>query len=72
MTTMPKFGKRHYQAIADAMKDANRVIYYEPNDALQVKVASYQWNACIAELVRTLSRDNPRFSETRFKEACNP
>jgi len=57
----PKFTRRHYRAIAKAMKDCSVL------DTLHGRL---QWKSCVLALSHLFSTDNPRFSSGKFEEAC--
>jgi hypothetical protein len=54
---VPKFSRRHYRAIAKAMKDCHMT-------------NPIQWARCVNALAQLFEADNPRFSWRKFEEAC--
>jgi len=65
---MARFAKRHYEAIATAMQDAQRCA--EPTLGGQMFIAGIQ--RAIHELADVFARDNGQFSRSRFMRACEP
>jgi len=57
----PKFTRRHYRAIAQAMKECSR---------LDTNHGRIQWKVCVSALARLFTADNPHFSLGKFEEAC--
>ena len=55
------FSKRHYQAIADALRK---------HVGEEVEKVSYPKVMIVVELADTFEKDNPRFDRARFIEAC--
>lgn len=56
---MPKFSKRHYEAVA----------------AMFRKLARTSWKAnelAPTDFVRLFSEDNPSFDPEKFRKACSP
>jgi hypothetical protein len=62
--SLPRFAKRHYEAIALAMQEAMRVAIM-PGDVHCVRMV-------IDELADTFARDNGQFKRDRFISACVP
>jgi len=62
--SVPRFAKRHYEAIAQAMQNAQP----SPRDV----AGCLTWEACRNELIQTFRADNPEFKPTRFAAACEP
>jgi hypothetical protein len=63
---MPKFAKRHYEAIAIAMQRS------APDTSPGHDRAGRQWRLCCEELAGAFERDNPQFKPQRFYVACLP
>ena len=61
---MCKFAKRHYEAIAEAMQEAQR---YAINDDQHKAI-----DRSISELADTFAADNGEFKRDRFVRACVP
>jgi hypothetical protein len=55
------FAKRHYEQIADVMRETWPGCPARGNE---------QWLMTLKALVRTFERDNPRFDAQRFIAAC--
>ena len=63
---MPKFQRRHYEAIAEVLKDVR-----DSADTLQLfppEIAAL--NGIITKTAEVFRRDNPRFDRDRFISAC--
>lgn len=54
--------RQDYEVIAKAFADTR------PRDTQFAR--KDQWNACVAEMVVLLAKDNPRFDPNKFVEAC--
>lgn len=63
---MPKFSKRHYEAIAEAMQEA----YREAGNTVGLK--QFGVSGAVENLADTLARDNGKFNRERFVRACQP
>ena len=60
---IPKFCKRHYEAIATAMQEARRRADFEGNDPIAAVIDELSW---------LFKSDNGQFKWDRFKRACIP
>lgn len=63
---MPKFNKRHYEAIAQVLQEIK-----PPTDD-KFTPMHRQWIITINELSRLFARDNSGFQLGRFERACEP
>ena len=61
--TLPRFAKRHYEAIAQAMQDAQDNLSGEARRGIDRATDR------LADLFR---RDNANFERDRFERACEP
>lgn len=61
--TAPIFQRRHYEAIASAMRDAMPEAHWGPNK-------SAQWFVTIDRMMLAFEDDNPLFDRERFQTAC--
>jgi len=61
--SVPRFAKRHYEAIAQAMQDARTHLR---SDAVNQQECVIH---CLADM---LAADNPEFKRARFERACEP
>jgi hypothetical protein len=64
---LPKFAKRHYEAIAQAMQEAMRYAQGYDNDLCPGGV-----QCAIDELADLFAKDNGQFDRERFIRACVP
>ena len=62
---MPKFAKRHYEAIAEAMQDSCPEQHWAANKRAQ-------WEVTRNRLADVFARDNGNFQYDRFIRACEP
>lgn len=62
---MSMFSKRHYEALAAAMRDAKPAGQSEDEDA-----AETQWITDVEEIASVFMADNPKFDSTKFLKAC--
>jgi hypothetical protein len=71
MNTMSKpiFAKRHYEAIAQVMQEAESfpAMVHETG-----KPTVRQWDMTVARLAELFASDNAKFDRERFKAACHP
>jgi hypothetical protein len=64
-----KFAKRHYEVIADVMRDT-ALMLDEEDMSTPYPNGPFVWNVVLENMVEAFKCDNPRFSESRFEEAC--
>jgi hypothetical protein len=66
---MPKFNKRHYEAIAHVMQEAKTfpVMVHETG-----KPTVTQWDMTVSRLAALFASDNGLFKKERFIAACEP
>lgn len=62
----PKFGKRHYIILAEAMRGARPIEL-----GADKTVADEQWVRCIHTLCEALKQDNPAFDEDYFESTVS-
>lgn len=64
--------RKDYELIAKAISKATRI---EKDEDATGKVVSYlytDWTGLVADLGEALKKDNPRFNEYIFFDACEP
>jgi hypothetical protein len=64
---LPKFCKRHYEAIATTMQEAHPGIGLSADNR-----AVIQWSETVKDFAEMFERDNPHFDIIRFVRACEP
>jgi hypothetical protein len=68
--TLPKFAKRHYEALAQVIQSLALSHNELSNDELDELVSVRQGIA--NDFANMLAKDNPRFDRARFIQACIP
>lgn len=67
---MPKFTRRHYRKIAEALASDKPLGNYER--MTEHEMGTYdEWNTTCLAFVKMLAADNPRFDRERFLVWCN-
>jgi hypothetical protein len=61
--------KTDYELIARTLKENEPPIDWGYEDDT-IKVAHEYWQTCVEQFSRDLEQDNPRFSKTKFLQAC--
>jgi hypothetical protein len=69
-SSLPKFCKRHYEAIATAMQNACPLVPRGSSNADPIR--RNQWESVRNELTDMFARDNGLFKRDRFMWACEP
>jgi hypothetical protein len=62
-----RFQQRHYEAIAEALQEAERSARHHENDAVLTGIREVE-----AALIRLFRSDNCMFQPERFRAACVP
>jgi hypothetical protein len=68
--SLPKFAKRHYEAIAQAMQHACPLAPRDSSNADPIR--RNQWESVRNELTDMFARDSGMFKRDRFMHACEP
>lgn len=61
----PRFSLRHYEVIASVMRQVHQDFITEP-------LEQRTWERVVAEFIRQLAKDNPRFDQVKFTDVCDP
>lgn len=59
-----KFQRRHYNAVADILRDAAPIAAYDSANA--------RWSVIVEAFIMLFKADNPHFQPQRFRDACDP
>ena len=68
--TIPKFERRHYEALATVIQGL--VLSHDELSEVELDELAYTRHDIADAFANMLERDNPRFDRKRFVAGCNP